>query len=163
MRHLIAALAVTAIVAAGCASRKTTVATANGTTVTTDTSGNSQTVTVNSSQGTATYGKGAVDPASLGLPVYPNATASDTAGYAAETKEGSGRVVVMATTDSFDKVYAWYRSQMPAGSEQMHMTSGNGDVATFAEGKQGDKTQKAVQISSAGDKTSIVLSSSAKP
>jgi ABC-type Fe3+-hydroxamate transport system substrate-binding protein len=159
MRTVIAAAAALVLLA-GCSSNKT-VTTANGTTVTTDTS--NQSVTVKSDQGTATYGKNAVNPASLGLPVYPGAVNSDNAGYAASTKEGSGQVVILTTTDTFDQVYGWYHTHMPAGSEKMKMTAGGGSIAQFQIGGPTDKIQKVIEITGNGAKTSIMLTSGTKP
>ena len=146
------------LVLSGC-SHKVTVD-SNGTTVTT--SGDNQTVTVQGKEGTVTAGKGAVDTAKLGLPIYPGADASQNAGWSGQSKEGSGAMAVMTTKDSFDKVYAWYKSQMPAGSEKMHMTGESGSSAVFQVGKEGDKEQKAVTITGEKDTTTIMLTSGTK-
>lgn len=161
MRTMVVCL-LAVITLAGCTGHKTTVTTNNGTETVT-TSGDNQTVTVQGKEGTATIGKGAVDTAKIGLPVYPGANSADNAGYAATTKEGTGQVAMLTTADSFDKVYAWYKQQMPAGSEQMHMTSSGGSVAAFQIGKDTDATKKVVTITSSQDKTSIMLSSQTKP
>jgi hypothetical protein len=95
----------------------------------------------------------------LGLPIYPGAVAAENGGYSASGKEGTSQMAVLTTTDSFDKVYDWYKARMPAGSEQMKVSSGSGSVATFVIGKQGDKEQKTVEITSDKDKTSIMLGS----
>lgn len=41
---------------------------------------------------------------------------------------------VMSTTDSFDKVYAWYKSKLPPGSDKGHVRNGDTDVANFIVG-----------------------------
>lgn len=153
--------AAVAVLISGCASHKTV--TLGGTTVTTNGSGQSQTVTYGNGQGSVTVGKNAVDPASLGLPVYPGAIASETGGYSAQTAQGTGQAVLLSTTDPFDSVYNYYKAHMPAGSEQMHMTSNGSELAEFMIGKTGDKDQKAVEITGESGKTSIMLTSASKP
>jgi hypothetical protein len=160
MRSLIVAAAALVLLT-GCMSHTRTITTTNGS-ATVTTSNDNKTVTVRSSQGTFTEGKNAVNPASLGLPVYPGAAQSQV-GYSAASKESNGSVVVMTTNDPFDKVYGWYKAQMPAGSEQMHMTSQNSSIAVFQEGKTGDKEEKAVSITNDGKgMTSIMLTVSSK-
>ena len=157
MRHMFVAFAVAALLAAGCTSHKTTVD-SNGTTVTTSGDNSDQTVTVQSKEGTAVAGKGAVDAANakLGLPVYPGA--SPTTGYTGTNGQGnSGALVELTTKDGFDKVYAWYQSQLPAGSERAKTSSASGEMAIFEVGKEGDKTQKVVTIMSTSDGTTIQL------
>jgi len=160
MRQALLVLAAVAVLA-GCTSHKTT-ASSDGTTVTTSGTGDNQTVTVQGNGGSFTSGKNAVDPAKLGLPVYPGATTGEGGAMAGQSQQGSGAMVILKSTDSFDKVYAWYKAQMPAGSQQMESTSGDSSVAEFAVGKEGDKDQKSVTITSGTDGTSIMLISSSK-
>ena len=160
MRKIICALVLTAAIA-GCSSHKTTVD-SNGTTVTTNGTGSDQTVTVQGSGGTITTGKNAVDPGSLGLPVYPGAAADSSGAVSGQTQEGSGALVTLKTSDGFDKVYAYYKAHMPANSQTMESTSGNSSVASFVEGTSSDKVQKSVTITSSSDGTQIMLTSATK-
>ena len=155
MRQVLLALAAVAILA-GCTSHKTTVS-SDGSTVTT--SGDNQTVTIEGKEGTVVAGKGAVDVSKLGVPVYPGANASDNAGWSASNKEGTGAVAVLTTKDSFDKVYAWYKSQLPAGSEKAKTSGDTGSMAMFQLGNEGDKLKKVVEITGDKDSTTIMLSS----
>jgi hypothetical protein len=159
MRTLLCSIAIAAVLA-GCSHRQT-IETSNGPATVTE-SNDKQTVTVQGKQGTAVIGKGAVDAAKIGLPVYPGAVNAENAGYAATTKEGSGQMVVMTTPDPFDKVYAWYKVHMPAGAESMHTMSDKGSIAIFTIGKPTDKEQKVVSITTSNARTSIMLSSSTK-
>jgi hypothetical protein len=158
MRPIVAAL-ITIALLAGC-SHKTTVTTSDGTTVTS--SGDNQTVTVQGQEGTVVTGKGAVDLAKIGLPVYPGAVQTENTGYSSTNKEGSGAMALATTPDSFDKVYAWYQKQMPAGSEQVHMSTEAGSMAMFQTGKESDKTQKTVTITAGKDSTTIMLATGSK-
>ena len=140
-----------------CASHKTTVSTSSGdTTVTQDAGG--QSTTVQTAQGTVTVGKSA-DPTQLGAPIYPGADANSE-GTVSYTGANGGAMSAFKTTDDFDKVYAFYKSQLPAGSEKMKMQSGDGSVAEFVVGN--DSGETAVQISGKPGETDIIITHKAK-
>ncbi|MGB6984549.1 MAG: hypothetical protein WBD74_01095 [Candidatus Aquilonibacter sp.] len=148
--------AIIALVA--CSSHKTTVSTSSGdTTVTQDASG--QSTTVKTDQGTVTVGKSA-DPSQLGAPVYPGADAN-TEGTVSYTGTNGGAMAAFKTTDDFDKVYQFYKSKLPAGSEKMKMASGDSSVAEFAVESTDGET--AVQISGKSGETDIIITHKAKP
>ncbi len=154
-RPIVATLLAT-LALVSCSSKKT-IQTQQGTT-TVETNALHNTVKVSNKEGTAIIGKGAVDPAALGLPLYPGAIQSETGGMAASTSEGTSHVVSLTTKDPFDQVYQWYKGHMPTGSEQVHMEVAGGSIATFLVGKPNDKEQKTVQIQSSKDTTTILLS-----
>jgi hypothetical protein len=111
--------------------------------------------TVTTKNGTATLG-GGVDPSKLGAPVYPGAQANpDSNGsLSAETPEGSTVMATFKTNDGFDKVYDYYKSQMPAGSEGMKLSMGGASTAQWQIGKDGAADQVVVQVNA--DKTGAV-------
>jgi len=157
--RLSAFCALTAVLAlAACGGgHKSTVYTSSGN-ATVTTSDDNKTVQVESKEGTYKAGKDAVDLSKLAVPLYPGATQNeDSGGYAMSGKEGSAQVVVLTTGDSFDKVYAWYKAQLPKGAEKMKVASGGTDMAQFA---TGDKTndQSSVMIESKNGKTQILIS-----
>lgn len=155
--YKIVGIAVVALVLAGCSSdHKTTVVTSEGT-VTTDTSSDSKTTTITTQNGSVKVGENAVDPASLGLPVYPGASTAEGGGWSMQSKEGGGQIVTLTTKDSFDTVEAWYKSKMPAGSEAMNMKSGDTASAIFKVGKDTDSDQSTIVINGEKDKTTITL------
>jgi hypothetical protein len=61
---------------------------------------------------------GAIDPAKLGIPVYPGMVQAGNGSYQMTTSNGSA-LATYSSADSFDKVYAFYKSQLPADAEQM--------------------------------------------
>jgi hypothetical protein len=149
MKHATIPLLATLLAAtlAACASHKTTtIQTRNGT-ATVTTSNDNKNVTVQTSDGTMAIGQG-VDPAKLGVPVYPGAQAGQPASITTATGNGSTVIASFTTVDAFDKVYAYYKQQLPAGAERMKATSGNGSVASFQVGSQTAPDTVAVQISS---------------
>jgi len=158
MRKIFCAILLMAAIA-GCTNHK--VVSSNGTTVTTNGTGDNQTVTVQASGGSITAGKNAIDPAKLGLPVYPGATA-DEGGVSGSSTQGSVGLVSLKTSDGFDKVYAWYKARMPADAQTMESTSGGTSVGSFVEKKASDQDQKSVTITSSSEGTTITLLSATK-
>ena len=155
---LLAAAAAFALV--GC-SHKVEVQTGQGS-VSVDQSNGS--TTIKSKSGEVSIGKSSVDPASLGLPVYPGATQSNDNSSVSinDTSKGEGaQFVVLTTADPFDKVYDYYKGQLPSGSEKMKVETGGSSVAQFQIGT--DKDQKVVMITGAKDKTTIELTHQTKP
>ena len=140
-----------------CSSHKTTTyTTKDNTVVKQDASG--QSTTVQTDQGTVTVGKSA-DPAQLGAPIYPGADAN-TAGTVSYTAANGGAMSAFKTTDDFAKVYDFYKSQLPAGSEKMKMQSGDGSIAQFVIDNATGET--AVQISGKPGETDIIITHKAK-
>jgi hypothetical protein len=92
------------------------------------------------------------------LPMYPGAK-TEAAGSSGMMGTGSAAGSVMSTADSFDKVYKWYQSHMPVGSEKSHASVGGTETAVFLIGAAG-KTQQSVTISrtpATSGKTMITL------
>lgn len=146
---LVAALAFTA-----CGAHKTTVVSSDGSTVTTNENGKT---TVNTKEGTVTVG-GDVDAAKLGAPVYPGATKSENGTIAVTQNNGSHSVATFTTADSFDKVYAFYKAQLPSDAEKMKVEQGGSSLASFqvADAKSNESTS--VMIEGKGDETQIIIS-----
>jgi len=66
-------------------------------------------------------------------------------------------MINLQTADSFDKVYAFYKQQMPANSEKMKMSAGGTSMAEFQVGDT-DADRKSVAITQKGsDPTSILI------
>jgi hypothetical protein len=67
-------------------------------------------------------------------------------------------MTTMTTSDSFDKVYDWYKGQLPNGSDKLKMTQGSTSSAEFEIGgeNKGD-AQTVVTISGQTDKTTILI------
>ncbi|MBC5804768.1 MAG: hypothetical protein DLM53_08460 [Candidatus Eremiobacter antarcticus] len=111
---------------------------------------------------TAILGRKAVDPKDLGLPIYPSAIETETGALTTHSKIETSQIVSMNTKDRFDEVYQWYKARMPAGSEQAHMDSPGGSVASFVLGKRSDPDERSVMITQSGDKTTILLNHSVR-
>lgn len=152
----LALVLVAAIGFAGCSSHKTTVQTDNGT-ATVTTSQDNQTTTVQTGQGSVSIGKGAVDPSKLGAPVYPGASQDSEGGMSMNGSEGSGAMAAFKTTDPFDKVYDYYKGQLPAGSEKLKVSQGDSSMASFQIGDDKSPDQTTVMITAKNGETDILI------
>ena len=119
-------------------------------------------IPLTSGRGSALIGRNAVDPKDLGLPLYPGAIPAETGALLMHSKNGVSRVISLSTKDGFDKVYDWYKQQMPARSEQAHMAVPNGSVASFLIGRAQDADTRSVLITQSRDKTAILLTRQTK-
>ncbi|HEY4432987.1 MAG TPA: hypothetical protein VGM99_01180 [Candidatus Cybelea sp.] len=81
---------------------------------------------------------------------HPAAVVPD---YPGAATDSSG---VLLTGDSFDRVYRWYRRNLPLGSERSH-TSAPIQSAVFVTGTQ-SSGEKSITLTLEGDKTMIIVS-----
>ena len=158
MKYLSLAAAVLVIAPGGaCTKHTTTVETGSGTVTT---SGDAKTTTIQGKDATAVVGANAVDPAKLGVPIYPGAVQQE-GSIAVAGKEGGGAMVSFKTADAFDKVYDFYKSKLPADAQSMKSESGNESVAQFHVGTSAEGT--AVMISAKQGETDIIITRATKP
>lgn len=148
MKGVCAMLAAAAVVAlGGCASaHKTTIRTNEGP-ATITTSQDRKDVTVQTSEGTTSIG-GPVDASKLGAPIYPGAESNDPGSISSSNDATATIVAAFKTADAFDRVYEYYRQQLPPGSERMKVDGGSGSVATFQIGSPKTPDEVSVQVSS---------------
>jgi hypothetical protein len=131
-------LAALAMLALGCGSRTTTVAPGGNVTVNKSVTGKVKDVKVETKEGTYTSKVGSgktITAAELGAPVYPGATemmARDFKGNKMANMPGYSQHI-LATDDSFDKVNAFYKSNMK-GAVGQEMSQGAKKIAVFAVG-----------------------------
>lgn len=152
---------IAALVLASCSGHKSTVLTGDGA-ATVSTSDDNKTTTVESKDGQTKVGKDAVDTSKLGAPVYPGTAASDSGGIAMSSEKGSGQMVAFKTTDPFDKVYEFYKQQLPKGSEKMKFAQGDSSMATFQIGDDTGPEQTSVMITAKSGETDILISHGTK-
>lgn len=140
---------------AGCGGgQKTTYTTSNGTATVTR---NGNTTTYESKEGKVTVGQGAVDVSKLGAPLYPGATQTENNGsISVTTASGQGTMASFTSSDSFAKVEAWYKAQLPKGSEKMSVNQGGNAVAEFVTAEN-TANQTLVMVTSKDNQTQIVI------
>jgi hypothetical protein len=85
---------------------------------------------------------GTVTEAQLGVPVYPGATvkASSKMEGAAAGGEGGVQVYTLTTSDNWEKVAAFYKSNLKNVKGTFNQGSGNQGMAMFSIGDKGDLT-----------------------
>jgi hypothetical protein len=121
------------------------------------TSDDNKNVTVQTKEGTTSIGQN-VDASRLGAPVYPGAQANAQGAITSTTDKGTSVMAGFKTADPFEKVEAFYKQQLPGGSEKMNVTTANGSVASFQVGADDAADQVAVQVTaSKPDETDILI------
>ncbi len=120
------------------------------------TSDDGKSTTVQTDQGTVTVGK-AVDTSKLGVPMYPGASSEDAASVSGTAGGTTGSVVTFKTNDDFEKVYQWYKSQLPAGSEKLKTTTTESSAAMFSIEDKAKNTTTNVQLASQGGSTGTTI------
>jgi len=111
--RLIVFMLIPVIMGAGCGKKRTYV-TPGGTVHVEQKRGDDQTVQIDTGKGTATFetGKKSITEAELGAPVYPGAVVESSGSF---EDSGSGQNTtqhVLTTSDGFDKVLAFYKSNL---------------------------------------------------
>ena len=86
------------------------------------------------------------DTSKLGAPVYPRAQPNEQGAVSATTSKGTTLMVGFKTADAFDKVYAYYKAELPPGSERLKIDAANGSVATFQIGDGNATDRVSVQL-----------------
>lgn len=126
------------------------------------TSDDGKSTTVQTDQGTVTVGK-AVDTSKLGVPTYPNASSDDAASVSGASGGTTGSVSTFKTSDDFEKVYAFYKSKLPADSEKMKMAAGGSSTAMFSmdDGK-GNVTNVQIVSKDGSGSTTILITHQGK-
>jgi len=149
---LVAALAITACSSSSSSSSSTDTTSADNSAASTATSA-APADTSNAMTAASTEPAGGSSMSTKGLPEYPGATTEASGSSSNMGQAAAGKV--LTTADSFDKVYAWYQKNMPAGSEKAHVTTPV-QSAIFTVGEAG-KDQQSVTITVQGGKTMITI------
>ena len=120
---------------------------------TSDTSAVASSAAESPADGESSAPEASASSAAGSIPSYPGATTQ--ASGSSSGAMGSAAGTVMTTDDSFDKVYAWYQQNMPAGSEKSHVTAPV-ESAVFTVGEPGQE-QTSVTLTTQGGKTMISI------
>jgi hypothetical protein len=149
--------------AAGCGRDESKTFTTPGGTVkvTAKQSGAEGVVTVETKEGTATIKSGsqAVSEAQLGAPLYPGAQVLSSGEFGQTKGAGSGvaSTVVMSTNDSFDKVAAFYKTNLKDVQQSMDQTAGDQKIAMFMTGRKGNMRNVQIIAKTSGGPTNIQI------
>jgi hypothetical protein len=129
--------------------------------VTAKQSGQEGVVTVETKEGAATIKTGpqAVTEAELGAPVYPGAQVVSSGQFGQTKDAGSGvaSTFLMSTNDSFDKVSAFYKTNLKDVQQSMDQTAGDQKIAMFMTGKKGNMRNVQITAKTSGGPTNIQI------
>ena len=148
--------------AAGCGrDESTTFTTPGGTVKVTAKSGQEGVVTVETKEGAATIKAGpqAVSEAELGAPLYPGAQvlSSGQFGQTKDTGSSAASTFLMSTNDSFDKVAAFYKTNLKDVQQSMDQTAGDQKIAMFMTGRKGNMRNVQIIAKTSGGPTNIQI------
>jgi hypothetical protein len=95
-----------------------------------------------------------------GVPIYPGAVSqgSASADGGANADGGSVQTAVMTTSDSFDKVYAFYQKNLPAAMEMMHTSTPPTPGAAFLVADPNDKGHSTTVVIATGTDGKVTIS-----
>lgn len=142
------AAATLALILGGCSSKSADTSTSQSAGTTAQTAASPAATDASDNSGVIDYRT--KDPATLGIPIYPGAKTTEGGSIASSDKTGSGQVVNLTSADSFDTVYGWYKSQLPADAEKTKTSVMGASTATFQVGPGDEKNGKFVTVSSTG-------------
>jgi hypothetical protein len=99
--------------------------------------------------GIVNIGRGAVDPQSLHVPIYPGATQSSGVGsFSDSDASGSTAITTLDAHAPFDQVDAWYKSHVPADAQPTHITVGGESTASYEWTSADESADRVVTINS---------------
>jgi hypothetical protein len=162
MRHLIAIVTISMLVA-GCGSKKeTTITNADGEkmTISADTSGENATIKTDKGSITANTGAaGAIFPA--GIPQYPGSKVTGNINFNGTDKESS-KTITLETAATPAEVAAFYKSRMTEAKIPINSEMTMNDTAMLTSNNQATGKTVSVMASVSEGKTSVVISESHK-
>ena len=121
--------------------------------------GDKQTSTVTTEEGTSTiqFGEG-VSEADIGIPLYAGAQVEQTGSWSQSgEEEGELEHVTLTTSDSIDKVKAFYQKKFPDAQSALDMTTEDGRMVQMILEKGETHKTVMIQRDKDADETTIVL------
>jgi hypothetical protein len=96
----------------------------------------------------------------VGVPVYPGAASQASASYSGGNgaNGSSVKAAVYTTTDSFDKVYAFYQKSLPGAMEMMHTSAPPTPGAAFVVADPNNKGHATTVVVSTGTDGKVTIS-----
>jgi hypothetical protein len=113
-----------------------------------------------SAQATAAASAADTNAGSAGVPVYPGAASQAAASYSggSGSNTSSVKAAVYTTTDSFDKVYAFYQKSLPGAMEMMHTSTPPTPGAAFVVADPNNKGHATTVVVSTGTDGKVTIS-----
>jgi hypothetical protein len=115
-------------------------------------------LTFSDKSGTVKIGQGAVDPSSLGVPLYPGAIQDPSSSSSSRAADGSTEITTLTTADAYNKVDAWYKAHLPADAQATHIDVGAESTSSFQWARDNGRESRVVTISTNHGKPLITIS-----
>jgi hypothetical protein len=109
----------------------------------------------------ASHGARPVATAALGVPLYPGAKTDAGGSFATRRGHRVTEVAAFQTADSFERVEAFYRQRLPAGSQTISAATADGFAATFDFGSRGGRVT--VEVASSKPRETDILIKRLRP
>ena len=117
------------------------------------------TIRIADKHGIVNIGRGAVDPMTLHVPLFPGATQSTGIGsFSDSDPNGSTAITTLDAHAPFDQVDAWYKSHVPAGAQPTHLTVGGESTSSYEWTSVDGSADRVVTINSNQGKPIITIS-----
>lgn len=104
-------------------------------------------LTFSDKSGTVKIGQGAVDPSSLGVPLYPGAVQDPSSSSSSVAADGSTKITSLSTADAYAKVNAWYKAHLPSDAQASHIDVGAESTSSYQWTRDDGRENRVVTIS----------------
>ncbi len=115
-------------------------------------------LTLSDKSGTVKIGEGAVDPSSLGVPLYPGAVQDPSSSSSSTAADGSTQITALSTIDTYAKVIAWYKAHLPADAQASSLNVGDESTSSYQWTREAGREVRVVTISTNYGKPVITIS-----
>jgi hypothetical protein len=115
-------------------------------------------LTFSDKSGTVKIGQGAVDPSSLGVPLYPGAVQDPSSSSSSTAADGSTEITTLSTADAYAKVHEWYKAHLPADAQATHIDVGAESTSSYQWTRNDGRENRVVTISTNHGKPVITIS-----
>lgn len=117
------------------------------------------TIRIADKHGIVSIGRGAVDPQSLHVPLFPGATQSPGIGsFSDSDTKGSTAITTLDANASFRQVDAWYKAHVPSDAQATHLAVGGESTASYEWTSADGSADRVVTINSNQGKPIITIS-----
>ncbi|HLJ82610.1 MAG TPA: hypothetical protein VKT51_00370 [Candidatus Eremiobacteraceae bacterium] len=115
-------------------------------------------LTFSDKSGTVKIGQGAVDPSSLGVPLYPDAVQDPSSSSSSVAADGSTKITTLSTVDSYAQVNAWYKAHLPGDAQASHLSVGAESTTSYQWTRGDGRENRVVTVSTNYGKPIITIS-----
>jgi hypothetical protein len=115
-------------------------------------------LTFSDKSGTVKIGQGAVDPSTLGVPLYPGAVQEPSGSSSSTAADGSTEITTLSTGDAYSSVNAWYKAHLPADAQATNLSVEGESTSSYQWSRNAGRENRVVTISTNHGKPVITIS-----